>query len=111
MRRRVGHCYNSRIWTTPPTTADLTPETAAEPAVSEIDALRAQLADKQDRLLRALAEADNIRRRAQRDREDYVRYASESLLRDLVPVLDNLDRALAAARPEGPRPGCGRAWN
>jgi molecular chaperone GrpE len=84
-----------------PKTGDLTPETAAEPAASEIDALRAQLADRQDRLLRALAEADNIRRRAQRDREDYVRYASESLLRDLVPVLDNLDRALAAARPEG----------
>lgn len=86
-------------------TADLTPETVAEPAASELDALRAQLADKQDRLLRALADADNIRRRAQRDREDYVRYASESLLRDLVPVLDNLDRALAAARPEGAAAG------
>ena len=57
--------------------------------------------NKQDRLLRALAETDNVRRRAQRDRDDYVRYASESLLRDLVPVLDNLDRALAAARTEG----------
>jgi molecular chaperone GrpE len=39
-----------------------------------------------------------VRRRAQRDREDYVKYANESLLRDLVPVLDNFDRALAAAR-------------
>jgi molecular chaperone GrpE len=81
--------------------ADFTPETAPEAAPAEIEALRAELADKQDRLLRALAEADNIRRRAQRDRDDYSRYANESLLRDLVPVLDNLDRALAAARPEG----------
>jgi molecular chaperone GrpE len=64
----------------------------------EVETLRRELQDKQDRLLRALAETDNVRRRAQRDREDYVKYASESLLRDLVPVLDNFDRALTAAR-------------
>jgi molecular chaperone GrpE len=64
---------------------------------TEIETLRRQLEDKQDRLLRALAETDNVRRRAQRDREDYVRFAAESLLRDIVPVLDNFDRALAAA--------------
>ena len=81
--------------------SDTTPAAAAETAASELDELRAQLAEKQDQLLRALAEADNIRRRAQRDREDYVHYANESLLRDLVPVLDNLDRALAAARTDG----------
>jgi molecular chaperone GrpE len=72
----------------------------ASPASPEaqLDELRRQLDDKQDRLLRALAEADNIRRRAQRDRDDYVKYANESLVRDLVPVLDNLDRALESAR-------------
>jgi molecular chaperone GrpE len=59
------------------------------------------LVDKQDRLLRALAETENVRRRAQREREEYVRYANESLLRDLLPVLDDLDRALAAARAAG----------
>ena len=63
-----------------------------------VEELRRQVEEKQDRLLRALAETENIRRRSQRDREDYVRYANESLLRDLVPVLDNLDRALGAAR-------------
>jgi molecular chaperone GrpE len=73
----------------------------AEEAVSgeaQLEDLRRQLDERQDRLLRALAEADNVRRRAQRDRDDYVKYANESLLRDLVPVLDNLDRALDAAR-------------
>ena len=39
-----------------------------------------------------------MRRRAQRDREEHLKYANESLIRDLVPVLDNLDRALAAGR-------------
>ena len=76
-------------------------ERQADEVVDETEALRRQLRDKHDQLLRALAEADNVRRRAQRDREDYVRYANESLLRDLVPVLDNFDRALAAARATG----------
>ncbi len=74
---------------------------AAEASPSEVEALRRQLDEKQDRLLRALAEADNVRRRAQRDREEYVKYANEALLRDLIPVLDNLDRALEAARRRG----------
>ena len=75
-----------------------TPHDVAEP---ELEALKRQLQDKQDRLLRALADTENLRRRAQRDREDYIKYASETLLRDLIPVLDNFDRALAAARTAG----------
>jgi molecular chaperone GrpE len=78
-----------------PTRADDTAPAAPE---AQVEDLRRQLDDKQDRLLRALAEADNIRRRAQRDRDDFVKYANESLLRDLLPVLDNLDRALESAR-------------
>jgi molecular chaperone GrpE len=76
-----------------------TAASSAEPSsAAECDDLRRQLDDRQDKLLRALAETENVRRRAQRDREEYVKYAAESLLKDLVPVLDNLDRALAAAR-------------
>jgi len=74
------------------------PQAAPEAPVSEVEDLKRQLDEKQDRLLRALAEADNVRRRAQRDRDEYARYANESLLRDLIPALDNLDRALEAAR-------------
>ncbi len=54
----------------------------------------------EDRSLRVMAEFDNARKRAAREREDYTRYANESLLRDLLPVLDNFDRALQAARGE-----------
>jgi len=68
------------------------------PPEAEIEDLRRQLQDRQDKLLRALAETDNVRRRAQRDREEHLKYANESLIRDVIPVLDNLDRALAAAR-------------
>jgi molecular chaperone GrpE len=68
------------------------------PLEAEIEDLRRQLEDRQDKLLRALAETDNVRRRAQRDREEHLKYANESLIRDLIPVLDNLDRALTAGR-------------
>ena len=71
---------------------------ASRDPVSEVEELRRQLDEKHDRLLRALADAENARRRAQREREEFVKYANESLLRDLIPVLDNLDRALDAAR-------------
>lgn len=80
------------------TTRDTPAPESAEARLSEVEELRRQVEEKQDRLLRALAEADNIRRRAQRDREEYVKYATEALLRDLIQVLDNLDRALEAAR-------------
>ena len=71
------------------------------PPADSLEECRRELADKNDRLLRALAEADNIRRRSQRDREEAVRFAAEALVRDLIPILDNLDRALEAARAAG----------
>jgi len=74
---------------------------AAQAPRSEVEELRRQLDEKHDRLLRALADAENARRRAQREREEFAKYATESLLRDLIPVLDNLDRALDAARAAG----------
>jgi molecular chaperone GrpE len=74
---------------------------SAEVRAETVEELRRQVEEKQDRLLRALAEVENIKRRTQREREEYIRYANESLLRDLVPVLDNLDRALEAARGTG----------
>ncbi|OLD39570.1 MAG: nucleotide exchange factor GrpE [Candidatus Rokubacteria bacterium 13_1_40CM_2_68_8] len=84
-------------------TAAPEPVSSAEGAskAETAEELRRQVEEKQDRLLRALAEVENVKRRTQREREEYVRYANESLLRDLVPVLDNLDRALEAARAIG----------
>ena len=60
-----------------------------------------QAENSHDRCLRALAELDNVRKRTQREREEYIRFANESLLRELLPVLDNFDRALQAARSSG----------
>lgn len=65
-----------------------------EPSVED------QLAEMKDQWLRAVAESENIRRRAQRDKEDTTRYASLSLARDVVGVSDNLRRAVEACEKE-----------
>ena len=68
-----------------------------ETANSEIERLRAELAAARDRELRCHAELDNYRKRAARELEDRLRYANLGLLRDLLPVVDNADRAIEAA--------------
>jgi molecular chaperone GrpE len=69
--------------------------------------LRQELSDANDRLLRAQAELDNVRKRAQREVAEQRKYGALPLLRDLVGVLDNLQRALQAARSDG-ADGAGR---
>lgn len=56
----------------------------------------AEIAELNDRLLRALAETENVRRRAQRDREETTRFAIAGFARDVLSVADNLRRALDA---------------
>lgn len=59
-----------------------------------------ELAETKDKLLRALAEVENVRRRAQRDRQDASRYAIANFAREMVTVADNLRRALEAVTAE-----------
>jgi molecular chaperone GrpE len=69
-------------------------------AESELEALRAERDDFRDRFMRALADAENTRKRGERDRREAEQYGSTRLARDLLPVFDNLNRALAAATDE-----------
>jgi molecular chaperone GrpE len=64
-------------------------------AASEIERLTAQVAELQDKYLRALAELENFRRRMQREQARHFEYANERLLRELLPVVDDLEQALA----------------
>jgi molecular chaperone GrpE len=59
--------------------------------------LETELADSRDRLLRALAETENVRRRGEREREDTARFAISRFAGDLLSVADNLHRALESA--------------
>lgn len=85
------------------TAAAETPETP-----SAIEGLRAQLAEKdreiaelKDKYLRALADFENARKRVRQQSEESVRLQRESLLRDLLPIVDNLERAVGAAQGGG----------
>jgi molecular chaperone GrpE len=72
----------------------VTPEAQIAALTAERDQLAAEKADLKDRLLRALADFDNFRRRAERDRSDYVQFAAMEILRGLIPILDDFRRAL-----------------
>ncbi|HEX2253564.1 MAG TPA: nucleotide exchange factor GrpE [Thermoanaerobaculia bacterium] len=61
-----------------------------------VAALRRELADLKDRSMRTLADFDNYRKRSERERRESLRYASADLLRELLEVSDNLERAVAA---------------
>ncbi|MGG4217377.1 nucleotide exchange factor GrpE [Paenibacillus jamilae] len=64
---------------------------------TEVAKLRAEAEEHQQRFLRAQADFDNFRRRTLKEKEDLAKYASMKLVTELVPVLDNFERALATA--------------
>jgi molecular chaperone GrpE len=61
---------------------------------AERDQLAAEKNDLYDRLLRARAEFDNARRRAERDKTDFLQFAAMDLVKDILPILDDFERAL-----------------
>lgn len=69
-------------------------------ATDEVSRLRAQVVEYEDRWKRAAAEFQNYRRRTESERTEAIRGANSSLLREVLPVLDDLERALANVPPE-----------
>lgn len=67
------------------------------PAPATDVSLRAENSDLRDRYLRTLADFDNFRKRSDREKQDYFRFALADVFRDLLPVIDNFDRALEHA--------------
>lgn len=87
------------------TDAEGAPENPQENA--EVPSLADQLLEKDeelhalnDKYLRLAAEFDNYKRRVQRDQQDTIRFANEKLFKDLLPTLDNLERALQSGREQ-----------
>jgi molecular chaperone GrpE len=73
-------------------------ESGGEDPSGEPEDLLIQLAESSDRLLRLQADFENFRKRAAREREESVRFGAQNLVKDLLSVVDNLDRAIAHAR-------------
>ena len=63
----------------------------------ELDAVKKQLSEKNDQLLRMAAEYDNFRKRSQREREGIYSDAKVNIVKEFLPVIDNLERALQHA--------------
>jgi len=74
--------------------ADSTATRRAKGSAVDSAPLQAENADLKDRYLRMVADFDNYRKRTDREKSDFFKYALANLLRDLLPVLDNFDRAL-----------------
>lgn len=68
---------------------------------SEIERLNNELAEAKDKYVRAVAEMENVRRRAEREKVDLIKYSLESVFKDFLPALDSLEKAL----PEGGNAG------
>jgi Molecular chaperone GrpE (heat shock protein) len=77
----------------PDETAAAGPAELLAQAAAERDQLRTELAELQDRLLRRQAEFENVRRRNERDRSEFLEYAGMEIVRELLPILDDFDRA------------------
>jgi len=75
------------------------PESAA--AADRIEDLSAELIETKDRLIRMHADFENYRRRAQREREEALRFGAQNLFKDLLTTVDNLERAIDHARMGG----------
>lgn len=73
---------------------------AVDLQAARIAELEAKLAEATDRMLRAVAEADNTRKRLEKERQDTAKFAVTSFARDILSVADNLRRALSAITPE-----------
>lgn len=89
-----------------PLNSESQPELPEE--ASELAKLREQIVAKEreceenyDRYVRQLAELDNFRKRTKREKDDAIRFANEALIRDLLPVVDNLERAVAHSKGGG----------
>jgi molecular chaperone GrpE len=70
---------------------------AVDAFTAELEQLRAERDEMKDRFMRVLADAENSRKRGERDRREAEQYGGSRLARDMLPVYDNLRRALDAA--------------
>ncbi len=71
-------------------------EKAITISLVEYEDLKAEIEELKDGMLRAAADYDNFRKRMEKERENIICYANEQLISELLPVLDNLERALAS---------------
>ncbi len=78
--------------------AEITSDTAS--LTADLEAAREEARSNQEQYLRTLAEMDNLRKRTQREKEDIAKFSNENILREILPVIDNLERAIEHAKSQ-----------
>ena len=78
-------------------TEALVPEPVTPEQIEDLRSRASKADENWERLLRTTADLDNFKKRAARERDEAIKFANESLIKKLVPILDNFDMALAAA--------------
>jgi molecular chaperone GrpE len=79
-------------------------EPISEDEEPSIETLLQELEETREKMLRVAADADNFKKRMERDKDKMLKYAGENILRELLNTVDNLDRALEQGRSEGGDP-------
>lgn len=85
------------ITESPGATAPFDPSTETARLMTELEAKAKEAADNYERFLRACADIENYKKRAERERSECVNFANEALISEVLPVVDNLERALEHA--------------
>jgi molecular chaperone GrpE len=76
---------------------DKSAETNLENLQQQLQAKTLEATNNYDRFIRQVAELENFKRRSAKEREEAIRFANEGLIKDLLPILDNLERAVSHA--------------
>jgi molecular chaperone GrpE len=74
--------------------ADLSNDAAQASRDEVLASCEKELVEMKDRYLRTVAEMDNMRKRLEREKQEFLKFSSESILKDMIPVLDSLDKAI-----------------
>lgn len=80
------------------TLAEATQETTLEPEESDLEVAQREAKENYDKFLRVYAEFENYKKRMEREKSEFLKYANEGLIKEMLVVIDNLDRAVAQAR-------------
>lgn len=83
---------------TPATETADAPAAQPEPAADPLETARAEAAQLKDQLLRKIAEFENFKRRTREEKDILMKYGAEGILLDLLPVIDDFERSIAAAK-------------
>ena len=79
----------------PPSEDSISPESEIKKLRQELEAKTEEAKNIYDRFVRQVADLDNFKKRAAREKDETIRFANENLIRDLLPVIDNLERAVS----------------